>query len=219
MSVGHHRRAFLEAAGFVAATIGSSWADFAMAAENKQDPDLIVINAKVTTMDDAFPKAEAFAVLKDRFQAVGSTTDIKALAGPKTRIYDARGMMVLPTFEDTHNHGFGETVLYDVIVGNPYDIEYVTIQSIIDKLKERAAKTPPGTWVEGQFFDDGKLKDGRQLTIHDLDKVSTVHPVMVMHRGHHSSFYNSKAMEMAGITKNTPAHFGGTFDKDARRAN
>ena len=54
-------------------------------------------------------------------------------------------MMVVPGFNDTHNHGGGDILLYEVLVGNPYVVEFVTIQSIIDKLKERAAKTPPGT--------------------------------------------------------------------------
>jgi predicted amidohydrolase YtcJ len=70
-------------------------------------------------------------------------------------------MMIVPGFIDTHNHGRGEVLLYNVLVGNPFDVEFVTIQSIIDKLRARAATTPPGTWVEGYFFDDTKLKDNR----------------------------------------------------------
>jgi len=82
-------------------------------------------------------------------------------------------------------------------------------------LRARAATVPAGTWVEGHFHDDTKVKDGRPLTRQDLDKVSTTHPVVVRHRGGHTSFYNSKALDMAGITANTPNPFGGTFDKDA----
>ena len=100
-----------------------------------------------------------------------------------------------------------------MLVGNPYVVEFVTIQSIIDKLKARAAKTPPGTWVIGYYYDDTKVKDNRPVNNKDLDKVSTEHPVMILHRGGHTSYYNSKAMQMAGLTKNTPPHFGGTFDK------
>src|ERR1700722_7933379 len=144
MNTGHSRRKFLETTGFGAVSLmGSSWLAAVKAAQ-EPPPDLVVINAKVTTMDDATPRAEAFAVRGDRFFAVGSTTDMKSLAGPKTRIYDAKGMMVVPTFNDTHNHGGGEILLYDVLVGNPFVAEFVTIQSVIDKLKERAAKTPPG---------------------------------------------------------------------------
>jgi hypothetical protein len=60
-------------------------------------------------------------------------------------------------------------LLYNVLVSNPFDVEFVTIQSIIDKLCARAATTPPGTWVEGYFFDDTKLKDNRPLNAQDLD--------------------------------------------------
>ncbi len=216
MSMKLRRRSFLESVGFsTAALLGSSWLSAAKAVEENPTPDLIVINAKVTTMDSAKPSAEAFAVRAGRFTAVGSTADIKSLAGPKTRTDDANGMMVTPGFNDTHNHGGGEILLYEVLVGNPYVVEFVTIQSIIDKLKARAAKTPPGYWVTGYYYDDTKSKDGRPLTNKDLDKVSTEHPVVVIHRGGHTSYYNSKAMQMAGLTRNTPPHFGGTFDKNA----
>jgi len=106
-------------------------------------------------------------------------------------------------------------LLYDVLVGNPYVVEFVTIDSIVDKLRARARETPPGVWVEGYFFDDTKVKDNRQLNIHDLDKVSQDHPVAVHHRGGHTSFYNSKAFELADINKSTPNPPGGTFDRDA----
>jgi predicted amidohydrolase YtcJ len=91
----------------------------------------------------------------------------------------------------------------------------VTISSIVDKLRTKARETPPGTWVEGYFFDDTKVKDNRQLNIHDLDQVSKDHPVAVHHRGGHTSYYNSKAFDMADVNKSTPNPPGGTFDRDA----
>src|SRR6185295_11906914 len=97
---------------------------------------------------------------------------------------------------------------------NPFEVEFVTIQSVIEKLRAKARETPPGTWVEGYFHDDTKLKDKRPLNVRDLDQVSTEHPVVVQHRGGHTSFYNSKAFELARVTKATPNPAGGTFDKD-----
>src|SRR5262249_48585445 len=91
----------------------------------------------------------------------------------------------------------------------------VTIASIVDKLRAKARATPPGTWVEGFFFDDTKVKDKRELNRQDLDEVSLEHPVVVRHRGGHTSYYGSKALEMAGINKSTPNPAGGTFDRDA----
>jgi predicted amidohydrolase YtcJ len=209
------RREFISLTGLgMAGVIGGPWLGTAAAAEG-QDADLVVFNAKVHTVDSRAPKSEAFAVRAGRFAAVGTNADIKGLIGKGTQTFDARQMTVVPGFIDCHNHAPGNTLLYEVVVGNPYVVEFVTISSIVDKLRAKARETPPGTWVEGYFFDDTKVKDNRQLNIHDLDQVSKDHPVVVQHRGGHTSYYNSKALEMAGINKNTPNPPGGTFDRDA----
>jgi predicted amidohydrolase YtcJ len=199
----HSRRGFL---GLVGAGL--------FAAEGPET-DLVVFNAKVYTVDPRVLKAEAFAIKASRFTAVGGNAEIKSMAGKGTQTYDAKGMTIVPGFIDTHNHATGNVLLYEVLVGNPYEVEFVTIDSIVAKLRAKAAVTPPGMWVEGFFFDDTKLKDGRLLNVHDLDKVSKDHPVVVHHRGGHTGFYNSKALEMADINKSTPNPSGGTFDRDA----
>ncbi len=212
---GHSRRGFLGLTGAgIAAFAGGPWLGAARAADT-QDADLAVFNAKVYTVDAATPKAEAFAVKAGRFTAVGATEDIKALIGKRTQTFDAKQMTVVPGFIDCHNHATGNVLLYEVLVGNPYVVEFVTIASIVEKLRAKARETPPGTWVEGFFFDDTKVKDNRLLNVHDLDQVSKDHPVVVHHRGGHTSFYNSKALEMADINKNTPNPPGGTYDRDA----
>src|SRR5262245_1534742 len=180
-----------------------------------QEPDLVVINAKVYTVDPAAPRAEAFAVKAGRFVAVGGSDEIKSLAGKKTQTLDARQMTVVPGFIDAHNHAPGPILMYEVIVGNPYEVEFVTIASIVEKLRARARETLPGFWVEGFFFDDTKVKDQRALNIRDLDQVSREHPVSVRHRGGHTTYYNSKAFELAGVTKDTPNSAAGTYDRDA----
>jgi predicted amidohydrolase YtcJ len=205
---GQSRRGFLGAA---AAGLGASWASGAAAAWD--DPDLVVLNANVLTVEPGAPPAQAFAVRNGRFVAVGRTEDIRALAGRRTQTFDAKGMTITPGFIDSHNHAPGETLLYEVLVGNPYDAEFVTIDSIVGKLRAKAATLPPGTWVEGEFYDDTKVKDGRLINRADLDKVSTEHPVAVHHRGGHTSFYNGRALAMAGVTKATPNPPGGTFDR------
>jgi predicted amidohydrolase YtcJ len=220
MSHRRNRREFLGLTGAgVAGAVGAQFVGSTRVAAQStpaevRDADLIVINAKVYTVDDRQPRADAFAVKSGRFVAVGSSADIRGLAGKSTQTFDARGMTLVPGFIDCHNHAGGTTLLYDVLVGNPFEVEFVTINSIVEKLKARAQQTPPGTWVEGYFFDDTKVEDKRMLNVHDLDKVSTDHPVVVQHRGGHTSFYNSKALEMAGVTKNTPDTPGGTYDKD-----
>ena len=212
----NNRREFmgLAAGAGLAGMFSGPWSNPAMAAEGP-DADLIVFNAKVYTVDSRAPKAEAFAVKAGRFTAVGNNAGIRAMAAKGTQTFDARQMTIVPGFIDCHNHAPGATLLYEVMVGNPYVVEFVTISSIVEKLRAKARETPPGTWVEGYFFDDTKVKDDRQLTVHDLDQVSKDHPVVVQHRGGHTSYYNTKAFEMADINKNTPNPPGGTFDRDA----
>ncbi len=82
------------------------------------------------------------------------------------------------------------------------------------KRRQRAATTSADTWVEGYFYDDTKSKDKRALTVHDLDLVSRDLPVVVIHRGGHTAFYNSKAFKMAGVSKSTPNPPGDTCDCD-----
>lgn len=216
------RRGFLGMAGAgLTAAFGRSWFDAAPALGEKtldhqgQEADLVVFNAKVYTVDDQVPKAQALAVKDGRFVAVGNTADINAFIGRRTQTLDAKQMTIVPGFIDCHNHAPGDMLLYDVIVGNPYVVQFVTIASIIEKLRAKAVQTPPGFWVEGVFYDDTKVKDNREINIHDLDKVSKDLPVVVYDRGGHTSFYNSRAFEMAGVNKNTPNPLGGTFDRGA----
>jgi predicted amidohydrolase YtcJ len=192
----------------------SRWQILSAAAAQEFSPDLVVVNAKVHTMEAGAPTAQAFAIQGGRFVAVGTTDQIKNLSGKSTQTIDARQMTIVPGFTDCHNHAPGNTLLYEVLVGNPYEVEFVTIASIVEKLRARAQQTPPGTWVEGYFFDDTKVKDKRELDASDLDEVSMDHPVVVRHRGGHTSYYNHKALSMAGITKNTPNPPGGTYDRN-----
>jgi predicted amidohydrolase YtcJ len=218
----HSRREFLSLTGAGMAGIAGGTllgvAGTVDAQASNSDPrnaDLVVLNARVYTVDARAPKAEAFAVKGGRFVAVGNSSEIKTLAGKGTQTFDAKQMTVVPGFIDCHNHAGGNILLYEVIVGNPFEVEFVTIASIVDKLRAKAQTTPSGVWIDGYFFDDTKVKDNRQLNLHDLDQVSKDHPVVVHHRGGHTSFYNSKALEIAGVNKNTPNPPGGTFDHDS----
>ena len=179
------------------------------------EPDSVVFNAKVYTVEPGANRAEAFAVKNGRFVAIGSNDAIRALAGNGTKTFDAQQMTIVPGFIDCHNHAVGDQLLYDVLVGNPFEVEFVTIASIIDKLRAKATQTAAGFWVEGYFFDDTKVKDKRELDVHDLDKVSKDHPVAVYHRGGHTAYYNSKALQLAGITRESANPPGGTFDHDS----
>ena len=204
------RRSFLKQSGAVFAGFGAT---HRTAASGSRDADVVVLNANVHTVDSQMPSAEAFAVKDGCFVAIGTNDEAKAWSGKRSEIIDARRMTIVPGFIDCHNHAPGEMLLYEVVVGNPYEVEFVSIASIIEKLRAKARQAQAGFWVEGQLYDDTKVRDKRQLNIHDLDQVSTEHPVSVTHRGGHTSFYNTKAFELAGVTKDTRDPFGGTFDR------
>ena len=217
----HSRREFLGMTGMAVAGFASGslpgttvFGETHSADADPRHADLVVFNAKVYTVDSRTPKAEAFAVKGGRFIYVGSATEAKAFIGKGTQTFDGTQMTIVPGFIDCHNHAGGDILLYKVLVGNPYEVEFVTIASIIDKLRAKAQKTPAGFWIDGYFFDDTKVKDNRQLNLRDLDQVSKEHPVVVHRRGGHTSFYNSKALELAGVTKDTPSRMGGTYDHD-----
>ena len=170
------------------------------------EPDFIVVNAKVYTSDTGHPRAEAFAVKGGRFVAVGSTDDVRNLAGTSTQVIDAERMTVTAGFIDAHCHPSGIEELYGV------NCNVRTVAQLLDAVHKKTQATPPGVWVTGFMFDDTKLD--RALTRHDLDEASRDHPIAINHRGGHTSWYNSKALELAGITMNTPDPPDGRFFRD-----
>jgi predicted amidohydrolase YtcJ len=176
------------------------------AAAQAVEPDLIVVNARVYTVDAAQPRAEAFAVKNGRFVAVGSSSDVRNLATARTRVVDAGGQTVTPGFVDTHCHVSGVGELYSV------NANVRRVRELQANLKAKADKTPAGQWVEGIMFDDTKLDV--VLTKRFLDEVTRDHPLVVNHRGGHTSWYNSKAFELAGITKDTADPDHGRFFRD-----
>jgi predicted amidohydrolase YtcJ len=169
--------------------------------------DLIVTNARVITIDPALPRAEAFAIKSGRFIAVGSNADVGNLAGARTQRLDAGGATITPGFIDCHCHVGGVGELYSV------NAQVARVRELQANLKARVDRTPPGQWVEAIMFDDTKLDV--PLTRKELDEVSRDHPIAVNHRGGHTSWYNTRAFELAGITKNTPDPDHGRFFRDA----
>src|SRR5262249_52238078 len=139
----YDRREFmgLAGAGVAGSFIAQSRWDRALAAVTPQEPDLVVFNARAYTVDPIAPQAQSFAVKAGRFVAVGSSDEIRSLIGPRTQTLDAARMTIVPGFIDAHNHAPGAILLYEVLVGNPYDVEFVTIASIVDKLRARARET------------------------------------------------------------------------------
>ncbi len=173
-------------------------------------PDYVVINARVFTSDPENPSAEAFAVKGDRFLAVGSSADIRALAGSNTEIVDAEGMFATPGFIDAHSHPSGAGVNELVQV----NADLRSASDIAAALQERADATPAGQWIQAFKYDDTKLSEGRPLNRDGIDALVPDHPVVVRHRGGHTSVYNSMALGLAGVTSETQDPPGGRFYRD-----
>jgi predicted amidohydrolase YtcJ len=161
-------------------------------------------------MDPALPRAEAFAVKNGRFIAVGANDDVRNLASSQTEVIDATGMTVTPGFIDAHTHPSSGGVSELIHV----NCDLRSVEAIQAAIAKRVAETPPGEWVVGFKYDDTKLREGRPLNRRDLDAVAPNHPVVVGHRGGHTSVYNSKAFEKAGITAATPDPTGGRFYRE-----
>jgi predicted amidohydrolase YtcJ len=175
------------------------------------EPELVLLNGNIHTVDAASPHAEAVAIAGGRFQAVGTNEEIRRLATARTKKLDLGGKTVVPGFIDAHSHpaSSGLRHLREV------DCDLRSIAQIQAAIAKRAAETPPGEWVLGFKYDDTKTAERRPLTRQDLDRVAGNHPVAISHRGGHSLYVNSLALEKADINDKTPDPAGGRFDRDA----
>ena len=211
--LGHTRRELLKAAGWAAAasSVACTRRPSEYSGEAQAVPDLVLHNARIFTINETQPRAEAFAVKGARFVAVGGNEDIRALAGADTTLIDAEGMTVTPGFIDAHSHPSGAGV--DELLQVNVDLR--SVGTIQEALRERVGATPIGEWVVGFKYDDTKLEEGRPINRRDLDEIAPNHPVEVRHRGGHTAVYNSKAFQLAGITAQTPDPRGGRFYRDA----
>ena len=205
---GVSRRGFLATATALAA--GGAWANRASAAARDATgpADLIVSGANVLTMDPGIPQATALAVRGNHILAVGNDDDVLNLKGPNTEMIDGRGSTVAPGFIDAHSHPL---LAQEGISAN---VNLRSIAAVKDALAAQAAKTPKGHWVIGSMYDDTKFDEGRALNRWDIDDVVPGHPVMVRHRGGHTAVVNSFALDLAGVTIDTPDPVGGRFFRE-----
>jgi len=176
--------------------------------------DLVFRNAKIITMDSEESIAEAIAAKHGRIVAVGLVSDMGDLIGPTTRIIDADGKTVIPGLIDSHAHFMNVGSAREIYEDLSEEAGVQCIADIQSRLKKRAAQTSKGEWVFGYQEDDSKLEEKRHPTRWELDKASTEHPIIVATVGGHFWMANSKAFELAGVTKDSPDPVGGKFDRD-----
>ena len=176
--------------------------------------DIVLVGGPVITLDAQSRVAEAVAVRGGRVAAVGTLEEIEALVGPNTERVDLAGRAVTPGLMDAHVHfaSGGANRLYRL------DLSYPNVENIGDVQRlvgEQAASAGEGEWVRGGGWDEGKLEELRYIYASDLDEIAAGRPVWLSHTMGHYGVANSLALEMAGITAETPDPPGGTIDRDA----
>lgn len=164
-------------------------------------PDLVVTGGSVYTVDPAQPRAEAFAVTNGRISAIGTSTEVAALAGPATVRRDLAGAFVMPGLVDVHNHHFlaGKEDLFELQI--PVG---ATLDGIIEAVRAHAAALPADAWVVGGPWASDRLGDVNTAAALDrLDDAAGGRPVMLTDDSHHNRWVNSRALALAGVTAGT----------------
>ena len=175
-------------------------------------PDKILYNANIITVDPNNPKAQAIAMFGERIIAIGENDKILRLSNSNTKKIDIGGKTIVPGFIDAHSHpaSSGLSHLRNV------DIDLRSIKEIKNAIYERTKITPPGEWILGFKYDDTKIREGRLINRYDLDEAAPNHPVRITHRGGHSTYVNSNALNLMGYNRDTPDPEGGKIGRDPK---
>lgn len=183
----------------------------ALPAQEVDPATLVVRDAKIVTMDPRYPRAEALAVRGEWIVAVGTEDEIAAYVGPDTEILAVGGRLVIPGFNDSHAHFGGGSSLLSRL--NLYGVD--SREEVLALVAERVAEAEPGEWITGSRYDHtlwGAQDDWP--TKEDLDRVAPENPVALRRASGHSSWVNSMALEVSGITAETPDPPAGEIQRD-----
>jgi predicted amidohydrolase YtcJ len=175
--------------------------------------DIVLINGAVLTVDRTDSVAQAVAIAGGKIAAVGSTAQIKAMAGGSTEVIDLRGRAVTPGLIDSHVHFSAADALFTVDLG---DEAVKSIADVKQRIAAQVARLKPGEWVRGRGWDEGKYVERRYITAADLDKVAPNNPVWLTQTTGHYGVGNSLALKMAEVRNETKDPPAGTIDRDAQ---
>ncbi len=172
--------------------------------------DLVLLNGKIITVDPNDTIAEAVAVKDGKIIMIGTSSEARSLAGEKTRVIDLEDRTLVPGFIDAHVHidstAANTKLAVDCHIPSVRYVEVLgsvsSVDDILEKMKERVRETPKGEWVIGQGRFALK-RDGNSPTREQLDEIAPDHPVVIRYSGH-DQIYNSKALELAEITRDRP---------------
>jgi predicted amidohydrolase YtcJ len=168
----------------------------------------------ILTMNAANEVVEAIGIEGDRIAAVGTRAEVAEWAGDDARIVDLDGKAIVPGFVDAHGHFPGAGVYAHVVdLNSPPIGDVEKIDDIVELLRARAADTSAGEWVVGMSYDDTLIAEERHPTRVDLDRVSTEHPVGIIHVSGHLAVANSMALELAGLDRNSENPVGGVMQR------
>ncbi|MEM3000443.1 MAG: amidohydrolase [Candidatus Bathyarchaeia archaeon] len=172
--------------------------------------DLALMDGNILTMNASQPYAEAVAIKDGRILKVGTNDAISPLIGENTKVIRLKGKTIVPGFIDAHIHvaDFGR------LLGWLNLAAIASIEELQLTLKRRVESTPKGRWIIGKGWDQTRFAEQRLPTRFDLDAVSPENPVIFYHRLGQMCVVNSKALELAGITKQTTTPEDGIIDKD-----
>ena len=174
--------------------------------------DLVLKNANVITMDPAQPRARLVAVRDGRVWLVGSNERLDEVQHAGTKTIDCRDRTLVPGFNDAHCHIF--SLIRKLL---SIDLSPAAVSSIADIkaiIARKAEDTPPGQWIQGTDYSEFNLAEKRHPTRRDIDEVAPDHPVVLSHRSLHACVLNSRALALAGITRETPEPPGAMIDRD-----
>jgi predicted amidohydrolase YtcJ len=179
---------------------------------------LVLLNGKVVTVDEDIPDGEAIALQGDRIFRIGGTAEIEPLIGRNTQVIDLHGQLAIPGIIDSHAHfmGIGQAQLQLNLM------DVANWDQIVEMVVAAVEEAEPGTLIRGRGWHQEKWDrtpspnvDGLPLH-HSLSAVSPNNPVILTHASGHAVYANARAMEMAGIDRNTRAPSGGEIVRDAQ---
>ena len=172
--------------------------------------NLVLCNGDVYTMDATAPRARAIAIAGNRVLAVGDDEAMQALLAPEGKTIDLGGRTVVPGFTDSHLHFMS----YGLSLVEIDLMAVLTLEEALRRVASRAETTPEGQWLTGRGWDHSLWPGGEFPTRQDLDRVAPDHPVWLRRKCGHAGWANSLALELAGITAETPDPPGGAIDHD-----
>ena len=202
----------------LSALVGFSLASsFGIAQATEQFADTILHNAQVITMDPELKNAQSIAIKDGLILSVGSNDQIRHFKGKETKSHDLNGKTVVPGFIDSHGHFsiVAQTLNYANLAPSPIGNSN-SIPQLVEEMKRfwQDKKVAEGQWLIGTGYDDSLLAEGTHPTRHDLDKISTTQPIVIIHASYHLAVVNSKGLELLGFNADTPDPNGGKIVRE-----